>query len=66
VVGLLFPGTGRHQEEEKEPSRNCKGKTARKYSAFKYQGNGLLSEARVARFSATTLPFTASENADVR
>jgi hypothetical protein len=27
---------------------------------------GVLNEDRVARFSATTLPFPASENADVR
>jgi hypothetical protein len=37
-----------------------------KYSAFKERGNGLLNEDRVARFSATSLPFPASENADVR
>jgi hypothetical protein len=36
------------------------------YRAFKERGNGLLKEDRVARFSATTLPFAASENADVR
>jgi hypothetical protein len=36
------------------------------YSAFNHQGNGLLSADRVARFSATALPFAASEKADVR
>jgi hypothetical protein len=36
------------------------------YGAFKEGGNGVLNEDRVARFYATTLPFPASENADVR
>jgi hypothetical protein len=37
-----------------------------KYRMFNHRGNGLLNEPRVARFSATALPFPASENADVR
>jgi hypothetical protein len=37
-----------------------------KYSAFKERGHWVLNEDRVARFSATTLPFHASENTDVR
>jgi hypothetical protein len=37
-----------------------------KYGAFKERGNGVLNEVRVAHFSATTLPFPASENADIR
>jgi hypothetical protein len=36
------------------------------YGAFKERGNGVLNEDRVVRFSATTLPFPASENAYVR
>jgi hypothetical protein len=36
------------------------------YSAFNHRGNGLLNADRVARFSATALPFAASEKADVR
>jgi hypothetical protein len=36
------------------------------YRVFNHGGNGVLNEPRVARFSATTLHFPTSENADVR
>jgi hypothetical protein len=36
------------------------------YSAYNQGGNGIFIEGRVTRFSATTVPFPASENAVVR
>jgi hypothetical protein len=36
------------------------------YGAFKERVNGVLNEDRVARFSATAMPFPANENVDFR
>jgi hypothetical protein len=40
--------------------------TRQEIKGVNHGGNGLLNELRVARFSTTTLPFTTTENADVR
>jgi hypothetical protein len=38
----------------------------KKYTAFRQGGNGIFIERRVAHFSASTLPFPASDNAVIR
>jgi hypothetical protein len=53
------------QEDKLEQTKNVIANSVYDYT-FKERGNGVLNEDRVPRFSATTLPFPASENADVR
>jgi hypothetical protein len=45
---------------------SARGSCSGIYRVFNHRGNNLLNKPRVARFSATALPFPASKNTGVR